>query len=72
MCNFFKLLYKLLLLKANFLDTEKQIVFSKAENFTVLFVEPHTLKADEESKEFESFDLAELEESVILIHHIRI
>ena len=63
-----QLFHKILLLQANFLDSEKPISFSKAENFTVLFVEPHILKAEEESKEFESFDLSELEESVCRLH----
>lgn len=51
-------------MQAILLDSEKQKSFSKAEHFTVIFVEPHTFKADEESKDFESFDLAELEQSV--------
>ena len=49
-----QLFHKILLLQANFLDSEKPISFSKAENFTVLFVEPHILKAEEESKEVEA------------------
>ena len=51
--------------QANILELEKQIPLSKAENLSIIFVEPQIDQVDEESKDFESLNTAEIEEFVL-------